>query len=253
MTLQLIKKAAFATPIFMLGMLGCAQHAIAAHPMVTDDTGTQGAGNNQVELNADYITERDGSRATIGGATYSRGLTDTVDFFVDQPMVLSEQRGIGDTSLGMKWRFFDRDGTSLAFKSTLSMANANEEKGFGSGRHNLSALLILSQNFKAWSFHYNLGIESNRFKSPEMEEANRRSIWKASAATTYSLTPQLKAVGDIGIERNSDIANRKNPAYALTGIIYSPSPMLDLDAGMKFGLNDASIRRQFGAGVAIHF
>jgi hypothetical protein len=256
MTLQAIKKPAktlFAAPILMLGMLIASPCAMAAHPLVTDDTGTQGAGNNQLEFNSDHITARDGSSQNVGDATYSRGLTDTLDFFADQPMAVSAPRGIGDTSLGLKWRFLESGNTTMAFKTGVSLANANEEKGFGSGRNNVSALLILGQNFGAWNIYYNAGMQTNRFKSPDMQRVNRRSLWQLSAAATYDLTPQVLAVADIGVRRNEDVAGKKNPAYALTGVIYKPSARVDLDAGLKFGLNDASIRHQFGAGVTLHF
>jgi hypothetical protein len=250
MNLQLLKKIAFVAPVFMLGAM---QHAMAAHPLVTDDTGTQGAGNNQLEINSDHVTARDGSSQNVGDVTYTRGLTDTLDVFADQPLTVSTPRGIGDTSLGLKWRFFENGDTSVAFKTSVSLANANDEKGFGSGRSNISTLLILSQNVGAWVFHYNLGLQTNRFKSQDMQDANRSSLWQTSAAATYALTPELRAVADIGVKRNADISTQKNPSYALTGVIYSPHKSVDLDAGLKFGLNDASIRRQFGAGVTLHF
>jgi hypothetical protein len=259
MTLHTIKKSAksaiskFAAPVVMLGLLTAAQYAMAAHPLVTDDTGTQGAGNNQLEVNSDHVTARDGSSQNVGDITYSRGLTDTLDIFADQPMNVSAPRGIGDTSLGLKWRFFESGSTSMAFKTSVSLANANDDKGFGSGRNNASALLILGQNFGDWNFYYNAGLQSNRFKSPDMQSANRRSLWLVSAATTYAITPQVRAVADIGLKRNADVASKKNPAYALAGMIYSPSAWIDLDAGLKFGLNDASIRRQVGAGITLHF
>jgi hypothetical protein len=251
MNLQsLKKKIAFVAPTLMLAGM---QYAMAAHPLVTDDTGTQGAGNNQLEINSDHVTARNGESQNVGDVTYTRGLMDTVDVFADQPLSVSAPRGIGDTSLGLKWRFLEDGNTSMAFKPSVSMANANEEKGFGSGRNNLTALLILSQNFGAWDFHYNLGLETNRFKSPDMQSVNRRSLWQASAAATYAVTPTLKAVADIGVKRNADVGEKKNPAYALTGLIYSPTKLVDLDAGIRFGLNEASIRNQVGAGLTFHF
>lgn len=252
MILQTIRKIACASPLFLC-MLGAAQYAMAAHPLVTDDPGTQGAGNNQLEINSDRITNRDGSGQTAGDVTYTRGVTDTLDLFADQPMTVSAPRGLGDTSLGLKWRFFETETAAIAVKTSMSLANANDEKGFGSGRNNASFLLIGSQTFNAWNIYYNLGLDTNRFKSDDLQAANRRSLWKASMAATYALTPQLRAVGDIGISRNPDVTVQKNPAYALTGVIYSPSAAVDLDAGVKFGLNDASIRHQIGAGITLHF
>jgi hypothetical protein len=254
MTLQLIKKTRFAAPFAAPLLLAVAmQSAMAAHPLVTDDTGTQGTGNNQLEMNSDRATARDDSAQTVGDVTYSYGLTDTLDLFADQPLNVSAPRGIGDTSLGFKWRFLESGDTSVAFKSSVSMANANDDKGFGSGRNNLTTLLIVSHINGPLALHYNLGLSTNRFKSQDMQDANRRMLWTTSAAATYEVLPQLKVVGDIGVARNPDITNQQNPAYALTGVIYSPHQNLDLDAGMKFGLNNAAIKHQFGAGITLRF
>jgi hypothetical protein len=254
MTLQPKKKtgsaAALAAPLLLAVAM---QSAMAAHPLVTDDTGTQGTGNNQLEMNSDRATARDDSAQTVGDVTYSYGLTDTLDLFADQPLNVSAPRGIGDTSLGLKWRFWESGHTSVAFKPSVSMANANDEKGFGSGRNNLTTLLIVTHVRGRLALHYNLGLSTNRFKSQDMQDANRRTLWTASAAATYDVLPQLKVVGDIGVARNPDITNQQNPAYALTGVIYSPHQNLDLDAGMKFGLNNAAIKHQFGAGITLRF
>jgi hypothetical protein len=253
MTLQLIKKiglAPFAAPLLLVGAM---QSAMAAHPLVTDDTGTQGTGNSQLEMNSDRATARDNGAQTVGDVTYSYGITPSIDLFADQPLNVSAPRGIGDTSLGFKWRFFENDDTSVALKSSLSMANANDEKGFGSGRNNLAATLIVAHASGPWVFYYNLGMNTNRFKSQDVQDENRRSLWATSAAATYEVLPQLKIVGDIGIARNPDVSTQQNPAFALTGLIYSPRDNVDLDAGIKYGLNNAAIKHQFGAGLTVRF
>jgi hypothetical protein len=245
-----IKKLGVMAPLLMLGAM---QQAMAAHPLVTDDTGTQGTGNSQLEINSDHAVERNGSGQTAGVVTYSYGLIPNLDLFVDQPMTVSAPRGINDTSLGLKWRFFENEGTSIGLKSSLSMANANDDKGFGSGRHNFSVALLVAHETGPWALYYNLGTATNRFKSQDMQDANRRMLWRTSAAATYALTPKVKLAGDIGIARNPEVDSSQNPAYALTGVIYSPHKDVDLDAGIKFGLNNAEIKRQFGAGVTIRF
>jgi len=233
--------------------MGAMQQAMAAHPLVTDDAYTQGAGNNQLEVNSDRISARDGSKQTAGDVTYTYGLADSLDLIADQPMTVSAPRGLNDASIGLKWRFFDRDGNKLALKPVLKLGTANDEKGFGNGRANLALTLIATHETGRWALHYNLGMAANRFASQAQQDANRRMLWATSAAATYALTPHLKAVGDIGMRRNDDAGNRKNPAFALTGLIYSPTPDLDLDAGFRFGLNTAEIRHQIGVGITARF
>lgn len=242
--------AAACAPLLMLAAM---QHAMAAHPLVTDDTGTQGTGNSQLELNADRANARDGSSGTAGSTTYTFGLLDTLDTFVNQPFAVSAPRGIGDTQLGLKWRFFEDEGTSIAFKPWISFGNANEDKGFGAGTSNASATLIVSHEAGPWTFHYNIGLTTNRFYTDANRDANRHLLWATSAAAAYQLSEQFKLVGDLGISRNPDIATSQNPAFAIIGAVYSPTKSIDLDIGYKHGLNDAEIKDQFGAGLTLRF
>lgn len=75
--------------------LFCSIPAHAYFPFITDDTGTQGEGGNQLELNYVFIKERGVGIAENGTyysgdfgtsnsfpMTYTRGLTDNLDVFV---------------------------------------------------------------------------------------------------------------------------------------------------------------------------
>ena len=87
----------------------------ALQPLLTDDTGTQGSGGNQIEFA--YV----GLRQTMSGDTdrldylpftYTRGVSETVDLFVSANYrrvrlsnVDNHASGAGTPSLGAKWRF----------------------------------------------------------------------------------------------------------------------------------------------------
>lgn len=248
--MQPIKKVAFMAPVLLLTLM---QPAIAGHPLSTDDAGTLGKGSNLLEMNSDRIRDRDGNAQTVGDVTYTRGLIDTIDIFADQPMSVSAPRGLNDTGIGLKWRYLEHGSTSLALKTTIAVGNANHDKGFGSGRTNYGAVMIASYETGPWGLHCNLGLSTNRFKSPEMRDSSRALLWRTSAAATYAVNPKLKMVGDIVVGRNPfNVASRHDPAYAMAGAVYALSDRIELDAGVRFGLNDVSIRHQFGAGIAIH-
>ena len=248
--MQLLNKLKSLGPLLMLC---AAQEAMAAHPMVTDDTQTQGTGKNQLEINSDRVTQWDDSNQTVGDVTYTYGLTDSVDLIADQPSVLTNPRGLGDTSLGAKWRFYENGNTSVGLKSGVSLADANAKKGFGSGRNNLAMLLIVSHVSGNWDFNYNLGMTTNRFKYRSIQAANRKQLWLLSTATTYALTPKLKLAGDLVITSNPDVTSRQYPAFAIAGLIYSPVNSIDIDVGLRMGLTDVAIKHQYGAGLTLRF
>jgi hypothetical protein len=102
-------------------LAGLSFQAYAFHPLVTDDTGTQGTGGNQLEVGMDYVDENPGHARALG-ITYTRGLTDTLDAFVGAAYQTSSPRGWGNVGVGLKWRFFEDEASkfSLALKPDQS-------------------------------------------------------------------------------------------------------------------------------------
>ncbi|MDY7580031.1 transporter [Herbaspirillum sp. RTI4] len=229
-----------------------AHAAHAVHPLVTDDTGTQDTGNQQIELNTDWIQRR-ATRGEVANFTYSYGVSQNLDAIINVPRSNFAPAGLSDVTIGGKWRFFEQDDTSFALKSFLSMPTGDQNQGLGSGRVSASAALISSHVSGPWAWHTNLGVAMNRYQLPSDDQANRRWLWQASTALVREISEQWKVVGDIGIARNPDVSSHTNPAYALTGLIYSPAKNLDFDVGFKYGLNTAEVHRQLGVGVTWRF
>ncbi|HEX5122215.1 MAG TPA: hypothetical protein VFV97_03130, partial [Rhodanobacteraceae bacterium] len=83
-------------------------NAIAGHPMLTEDTGTQGTGNAELELGYSWASDS-GNRSFLFQPQLSYGASPTLDVIV-QPSWYSNDingdsvRGAGDTNLDFKWR-----------------------------------------------------------------------------------------------------------------------------------------------------
>jgi hypothetical protein len=58
---------------------------------------------------------------------------------------------------------------------------------------------------------------------------------------------------NIGQETNTDKTADKDPAFALAGVIYAVSESIDVDLGVKAGLNDAETDVTYLAGIALRF
>ncbi|MGZ6220645.1 MAG: transporter, partial [Syntrophales bacterium] len=78
-------------------------------------------------------------------------------------------------------------------------------------------------------------------------------IWRASLAGEFKITKKLKLVADIGAERNTDKSSDTNPAFILGGFIYSIRENLDIDFGVKAGLNNAEADMTYLAGITLRF
>ena len=237
----------------------------AAHPLITDDTGTQGKGKFQLELNGQY----DWDDEDVGGVsveyaggeaamTLSYGIVDNVDLVLSLPYLWGKEKdddvtaydknGIGDATLEAKWRLFEQNGFSLALKPGISFPTGDEDKGLGTGKIGGQAFLIASQEVEPFAFHANLGYVRNENDADERED-----IWHASLAGTWEVVKDLQLVANIGIERNPDSEADDDPVFLIGGIIYSINENFDVDCGVKVGLTDSETDVSALAGVALRF
>ena len=236
-----------------------------AHPLTTDDTGTQGKGRFQIEINGQY----DSDKETLNGAslestgsqvatTLSYGMIESADLVLSLPyqwgkvkqdgVTLYDEKGISETTFEVKWRFYEKDGLSLALKPGARIPTGDDEKGLGAGKTGVHAFLIGSKEASPWAFHVNVGYIMNENMADE-----EKNLWQASLAATYEAVKGLKVVGNIGIERNRDKTADKDPAFFLGGVIYSLSENVDIDCGVKYGLTEPETDWSVMAGTAFRF
>jgi hypothetical protein len=117
----------------------------------------------------------------------------------------------------------------------------------------MAVSLLASHTYRRWRFDGNIGFTANRYKAPPFSDDRHLLVWCASAAVTYSLNYHWAAAADMGVARNLEMAMQTKPAFILLGAIYSPRQNVDIDIGVKTGLNTAEISRQIGAGLTVRF
>jgi hypothetical protein len=218
--------------------------AFASHPLITDDTGTQGKGKFQMEVNGEYGHDKDDgltTRTTQLASTLTYGLIDPLDIVLGIPYQhnrtedsgrVTKGDGISDLSLEMKWRFYEKDGLTFALKPGITIPTGDSDKGLGAGKATAHLYFITTMEIKPWAFHLNLGYIRN-----ESVNDGRTNIWHSSLASIVAVAKNLTIVANVGIIRNSDKNSGENPAFILGGLIYSLSAHTDLDFGVKAGLN----------------
>jgi hypothetical protein len=224
--------------------------ALAAHPMVTDDTGTQGAGRGQIELAGEMGSAhlRDGDerlheRTGEVAATLSYGLSDTLDVVVSAPTsfsriegggtIRSESTGAGDLALGLKWRLLEASGFSLAVKPGMTLPTGDAARGLGAGRVGLGAAVVATQEVGPVRLHLNAGLDHGEFARAEDRRARRADVFHVSLAASGEVLPGLQLVGNVGIETSGERADTSSPAFALAGLVYTIGGRIDLDVGIK--------------------
>lgn len=230
----------------------------AAHPLITDDAGTQGKGKTQFEFIGEYGHEKKDGVTTdsIVAPTIpviSYGMTDGADIVLgisyehvrtSDAQNVTTADGVSDASLEFKWRFYENEGLSFALKPGITLPTGNDEKGLGVGRATSHLFFITTKEIKPWAFHFNLGYIRNENKVNE-----KMDIWHASLAGVIDVLKNLKVVANIGMESDRDKASKADPGFVIGGFIYSISENLDFDIGMRKGFNNHGTDYSIPAGI----
>ena len=234
--------------------------AHAAHPLITEDTGLQGKGNWQFELNTDRsktVGDDGSTRVRAVNSTLSYGVSDDWDIAVNFPhttiitndtRAATRERGPGDIAFFAKWRFYEQDNLSFGLKPGVTIPTGDETKGLGSGRaaFALNAISTLVAGNLLWLATIGATINRNSVDA-------RTRLWNVSSALTYQFNSRWSAALDVGAYRNPEKQSRDDPAFALIGAIYSPTDAMDFDVGYKKGLNKAEVDYSMGVGVTLRW
>ena len=250
----------------------------AAHPFITDDAGTQGPGNWQLELMAQRNRSsrtadagagpvQQSSRATLLNPVLTYGLRDTLDVALgfnhvsnrvtENGAVTEDASGKSDSTLEMKWRFYERDALSLALKPGITLPTGNENRGLGTGKTSWGVSLIADYEAEPWVWIANVAYFRARYKLPQDETDNRSDLWRLSGGAEYIVRKELRLVGELGIRtnevRNDPFFPGGHSQYAMLGAIYSPTEKLDFDIGLRKGLNRAETDTVFMIGATLRW
>jgi hypothetical protein len=229
---------------FAAGTLA-ATHLHAAHPLITEDTRTQGAGRWQIELFGEAGNAASGARLDRDDVVLSYGLARNLDLQAGVPWIHERTGGAGDATLDLKWRFFGQGDLSLALKPGISFPTGNEHEGRGAGRVGWGSQFVASYDHAPAVFHLHLGYQRHRNKIGE-----RESLTHVSGAVELHAAPGLRVVADVARNTNPDPAQSGAERYLVFGVIWSVSRDFDLDVGVKRGAGSAALREAILLGLA---
>jgi hypothetical protein len=236
--------------------------AWAAHPLVSDDTGTQGDRRLALELNAQAGRDRTAEtldEAAAAAAILSVGVGDAVDLVLGLPTawtrtraggeILARGAGVTDATLELKWRFLELGGFSLALKPGVSLPTGDPLLGLGSGDVGYGASLIATQALGPVAVHLNAAWSHDDHAAIADRASHRHDAWRGSVAATARVAAGVQVVANVAVESPAARGATPWPAYALAGAICSVGPGVDLDAGVRFGLDAAAPDVAFLAGA----
>jgi hypothetical protein len=204
---------------------------------LSEDTGTQGTGNYELELGYNYAQQA-GDQSSLFQPQLSWGVAPTFDAIV-QPSVITDLTsagrltGIGDTNLDFKWRFLSTTPWSMGVRAGLELPTARE--GLGLPRRNVSphGILVATGDFTPVTLGLNAG-----YGVAPADPTHRGNLYHLSGSATYEIRQKLVFLTETSFDTNSDQAlGGRYAAIALAGLIYTIRPGLDIDAGFRGRIN----------------
>ena len=245
-----------------------AVQAFAAHPLITDDTGTQGKGAVLIESSINYLKDNE-FRSTVVPLGLTAGISETMDVGVELPYLLlrpsavtgQPERGCSDVNFKFKHRFYEqekKDGEqgpaerSLAYQVAFIQPSGSEEKGLGAGITRWNARLMGTTEWESTEVSANVGYDSSG-------RALRRGNFVFDYAVSFSIvakyeqTKPWEPVVELAVVRVKGADGYERISTALAGIIYEPSEQFYVDAGVRAGLNERSEDYALLAGFGYKF
>lgn len=222
--------------LLALGWATLAPAVQAAHPLQTEDTGTQGLGNIELETGLD-AARAGAARSLNYQPQLSYGLTPTLDLIVQPSWRHSRDdggstvRGFGDLNLDLKWRFFGVDPVSFGIRAGLGLPTGQHDLGLPRGRMAAHATLVMTWDAAPFKVHGNLGVVRN----PSVP-GQRASLGLASAALTWAASERWTLAVDGGVQRSPEAGRSTWPGTLIVAAIYTWGSGLDLDIGRQTSL-----------------
>jgi hypothetical protein len=245
-----------------------AVQGFAAHPLITDDPGTQGKGAVLVESNVNYLKDNE-FRSTAVPLALTAGINETMDVSVELPYLWlrpsavtgQPESGFSDVFFKFKHRFYEQEEKggdqeaserSLAYQIALSQPTGREEQGLGAGTSRWCARLLGSAAWEPVEVIANLGYDSSG-------KALRRGNFvfdyavSLSDAVEYERAKPWEPVVELAVVRVKGADGYERLASALAGVIYEPFDQYYIDAGVRVGLNERSEDYALLAGFGYKF
>ncbi len=237
----------------MILAIFCSVPAFGEHPLITDDTGTQGNAKYLLELNSEFSTKKIDAGGGMAAAL-TLGIADNLDLCVGFPYQWCPLNGMSDLPVEVKWRMFecDENGLSFALNPGFSIPSGDEKQGLGNGAFTGGLMLIVTKAWRQGAVHSNIGHTWNAYGLKSDAELSRKDIWHASIATEIHVTENLRSVFDVGIDTNPDKSSDRHPIYFIGGLIYSVTENLDIDFGVKQLRNKAIPDTMFLTGLTVN-
>lgn len=255
-----------------LGLM-LAPSAWSFQPLITDDTGTQGAGTHQMEMASGY--QRDALGGGGGETTlltvplvFTSGLTNTLDLYASVANqrihveggagMVGTETGWSNVAVGAKWRFYENDVSRLSLgirpEVQWPVSEDTEYRVLGMGRASYGVALIASQETAFGAVHFNLTVNRLNYALQANRDSFRADQYRVSIAPVWQVADSVKLALDLGIRSNPDVTQNQPLRHVEVGLVVSPHASMDLALGVIRNISiDQAFSVQALAGLTWRF
>lgn len=231
--------AAFAAAaVFCTVLLGATGIAVAGHPFSTEDPGTQGKGNVEVEFSYEYQKADDGTKTSSLGNGFTLGIAPKVDLaigygydFVKDPDG-AKDRAMGDVEVQLK-TFFNEGKDAVPTFGLKGGASLPVEEG---GQTTILLTGIAEWAFEPFTVFANVGADIGTHLAGNDE---RTDLLRASVAGSREVREALALVSEVIWEKQTKPSEDATVEW-MVGAQWGINDAMTLDAGVRFGLTDDS-------------
>ncbi len=205
-------------------------------PTVATHAGTVAAGWVEVEIGAEHDHYRNHQTALSFPANFKFGVGSRAQLNLLASGLIGTQsnssaRGVGDVTLGVKYRLLENVPilTDFAILPSVKFASASSSSGLGSGTTDVGLLLISSRSIGTADVDINVG--ATRHYGGDSAAPSLSTLWTASAGL-----PVRGAIGLAaelyGYPGTSGPGGSKEIVAILAGPTFQPLKWLAMDAGV---------------------
>lgn len=235
-----------ALPLLPWSLLACwaaSTAALAGPPFVTDDP--EPVARHHAEINLIYQDTRfDGGRAGTLTGELNYGCAREMQCHIAVPEAFNRptgavsQSGMGDTELGVKYRFLDDPdhGWSAATYPTIYLATGDAARGLGNGRTQLLLPLWVQRTLGDWSLDAGLAYLVN-------PAADARNSWFTGVLAQRSFGERF-SVGAEVFHRTSPGTGQPGSSGFNIGAIANLAPRQNLLVSLGRGLSNVETNRR---------
>jgi hypothetical protein len=205
----------------------------AERPTVATHAHTVAPGYFELESGVEGDRVAEGTRAWFAPNVLKVGLASHMQLNVSSSAFKSgaeQSSGIGDVTVGLKWRLLDDHPLlgDFALLPAIKFANGSADKGTGSGTRDLGLTVIVSHSIG--NVDMDLNAVYTRVGSSGATPATDAALWTASFG--FPVAGQLSWVAELFGAPTIDGSNTPSSAAFLTGPTWLVSPAFNLDVGV---------------------